>query len=93
MKILVPVKRAVDYRAKISVKADPSGVDLAKVKIAMKVFDAIVVEQALKFKPTGKPTVGGACIRGADCMPRYVSRRAGIPTERQGRNHWTHCRA
>ncbi len=50
MKILVPVKRVVDYNVKIRVKPDGSGVDLAKVKMSMNPFDDISVEEALRLK-------------------------------------------
>ena len=54
MKILVPVKRVVDYNVKIRVKADGSGVDLANVKMSMNPFDEIGVEEALRLKESGK---------------------------------------
>ncbi len=56
MKILVPVKRVVDYNVKVRVKADSSGVDLANVKMSMNPFDEIAVEEALKLKEAGKAT-------------------------------------
>jgi electron transfer flavoprotein beta subunit len=56
MKILVPVKRVVDYNVKIRVKADSTGVDLANVKMSMNPFDEIAVEEALKLKEAGKAT-------------------------------------
>ena len=46
MKVLVPVKRVIDYNVKVRVKADNSGVELANVKMAMNPFDEIAVEQA-----------------------------------------------
>ncbi|WP_068084157.1 electron transfer flavoprotein subunit beta/FixA family protein [Polycladidibacter stylochi] len=54
MKILVPVKRVVDYNVKVRVKADESGVELANVKMSMNPFDEISVEEALKIKEAGK---------------------------------------
>src|SRR5689334_5311417 len=54
MKILVPVKRVVDYNVKIRVKADGSGVELANVKMAMNPFDEIAVEEAIRLKEQGK---------------------------------------
>ncbi len=54
MKILVSVKRVVDYNVKIRVKADGSGVDLANVKMSMNPFDEIAVEEAIKLKEAGK---------------------------------------
>jgi electron transfer flavoprotein beta subunit len=54
MKILVPVKRVVDYNVKIRVKADGTGVELANVKMAMNPFDEISVEEALRLREAGK---------------------------------------
>jgi len=56
MKILVPIKRVVDYNVKIRVKADQSGVDLANVKMAMNPFDEIAVEEAMRIKEAGIAT-------------------------------------
>jgi electron transfer flavoprotein beta subunit len=53
MKVLVPVKRVVDYNVKIRVKADGSGVDLANVKMSMNPFDEIAVEEAIRLKEAG----------------------------------------
>lgn len=53
MKILVPVKRVVDYNVKIRIKADKSGVDLANVKMGMNPFDEIAVEEAVRLKEKG----------------------------------------
>jgi len=53
MKILVPVKRVIDYNVKVRVKPDQSGVELANVKMAMNPFDEIAVEQALRIKEAG----------------------------------------
>ncbi len=54
MKILVPVKRVVDYNVKVRVKADQSGVELANVKMAINPFDEIAVEEAVRLKEAGK---------------------------------------
>jgi electron transfer flavoprotein beta subunit len=54
MKVLVPVKRVVDYNVKVRVKADQSGVDLANVKMSMNPFDEIAVEEAVRLKEKGK---------------------------------------
>ena len=54
MKILVPVKRVVDFNVKIRVKTDGSGVELANVKMSMNPFDEIAVEEALRLKEAGK---------------------------------------
>jgi len=56
MKVLVPVKRVIDYNVKIRVKADGSGVELANVKMSMNPFDEIAVEEALRLKEGGKAT-------------------------------------
>ncbi len=56
MKILVPVKRVIDYNVKVRVKPDGSGVDLANVKMSMNPFDEIAVEEALRLKEAGKAT-------------------------------------
>jgi electron transfer flavoprotein beta subunit len=53
MKILVPVKRVLDYNVKVRVKADQSGVDLANVKMSMNPFDEIAVEEAVRLKEKG----------------------------------------
>jgi electron transfer flavoprotein beta subunit len=54
MKILVPVKRVVDFNVKIRVKSDQSGVELANVKMSMNPFDEIAVEEAVRLKEAGK---------------------------------------
>ncbi len=54
MKVLVPVKRVVDFNVKIRVKSDGSGVELANVKMSMNPFDEIAVEEAIRLKEAGK---------------------------------------
>ena len=54
MKIIVPVKRVIDYNVKPRVKADGTGVDLANVKMSMNPFDEIAVEEAIRLKEAGK---------------------------------------
>ena len=56
MKILVPVKRVVDYNVKVRVKADGTGVDLANVKMSMNPFDEIAVEEAVRLREAGVAT-------------------------------------
>jgi electron transfer flavoprotein beta subunit len=56
MKVLVPVKRVVDFNVKIRVKSDGSGVELTNVKMSMNPFDEIAVEEALRLKEAGKAT-------------------------------------
>src|SRR3954467_13421162 len=67
MKILVPVKRVVDFNVKVRVKADQSGVELANIKMSMNPFDEIAVEEALKQKEAGKATevIVVSCIMAA----------------------------
>jgi electron transfer flavoprotein beta subunit len=56
MKVLVPVKRVIDYNVKVRVKADGTGVDLANVKMSMNPFDEIAVEEAIRLKEKGVAT-------------------------------------
>jgi electron transfer flavoprotein beta subunit len=56
MKILVPVKRVVDYNVKVRVKSDQSGVDIANVKMSMNPFDEIAIEEAVRLKEKGVAT-------------------------------------
>ena len=56
MKVLVPVKRVIDYNVKVRVKSDGSGVELSNVKMSMNPFDEIAVEEALRLREAGKAT-------------------------------------
>ena len=56
MKVLVPVKRVVDYNVKVRVKSDGTGVDIANVKMSMNPFDEIAVEEATQLKEKGAVT-------------------------------------
>src|SRR3546814_3199635 len=56
MKVLVPIKRVVDYNVKIRVKSDQTGIDLANVKMSMNPFDEIAIEEAVRLKESGKIT-------------------------------------
>ncbi|MGF1658952.1 MAG: electron transfer flavoprotein subunit beta/FixA family protein [Rubrimonas sp.] len=56
MKVLVPVKRVIDYNVKVRVKADQSGVDLANIKMSMNPFDEVAVEEAIRLREAGKAT-------------------------------------
>ena len=56
MKVLVPVKRVVDYNVKVRVKSDGSGVDIANVKMSMNPFDEIAIEEAVRLKEKGSAT-------------------------------------
>ena len=66
MKILVPVKRVVDYNVKVRVKSDGSGVDTANVKMSMNPFDEIAVEEAVRLKEKGVATEVIAVSCGVD---------------------------
>ena len=69
MKVLVAVKRVVDYNVKIRVKADQTGVELANVKMAMNPFDEIAVEEAVRMKEAGKATeVVAVSLGSAACQ-------------------------
>ena len=56
MKVLVPVKRVVDYNVKVRVKSDGSGMDIANVKMSMNPFDEIAVEEAIRLRDAGHVT-------------------------------------
>ena len=56
MKILIPIKRVIDYNVKVRVKSDNSGVDLANVKMSMNPFDEIALEEAIRLREAGKAT-------------------------------------
>ena len=96
MKVLVPVKRVIDYNVKIRVKADGSGVELANVKMSMNPFDEIAVEEALRLKEAGKvteviavsigPAQAGETIRTALAMgaDRGIHIKSDAPVEPLG---------
>ena len=68
MKVLVPVKRVLDYNVKVRVKADGTGVDLSNVKMSMNPFDEIAVEEAVRLKEAGSAEeVVAVSIGGAAC--------------------------
>jgi electron transfer flavoprotein beta subunit len=76
LKILVPVKRVVDYNVKVRVKADASDVDLANVKMSMNPFDEIAVEEAVRLKEAGIATEvvvvsAGVPIARKPCVRRW----------------------
>ena len=73
MKVLVPVKRVVDYNVKIRVKADGTGVETANVKMSMNPFDEIAVEEAVRLKEAGKATE----VVVASSASRPARRRCG----------------
>jgi electron transfer flavoprotein beta subunit len=77
MKILVPVKRVVDYNVKVRVKADGSGVDIANVKMSMNPFDEIAVEEAVRLKEAGTATEIIAVSCGITAVPGDAAHRDG----------------
>ena len=77
MKVLVPVKRVIDYNVKVRVKADQSGVDLANVKMSMNPFDEIAVEEAVRLKEKGKASEVVAVSIGPQQAARNHPHRAG----------------
>ena len=76
MKILVPVKRVVDYNVKIRVKSDQSGVELANVKMSMNPFDEIAVEEAIRLQEAGTATEVVVLSIGTDDVAETM--RAGL---------------
>lgn len=69
MKILVPVKRVIDYNVKVRVKSDQSGVELANVKMSMNPFDEIAIEEATRLKESGKASeIVAVSIGPAQCQ-------------------------
>src|SRR5438445_12787856 len=77
MKVLVPVKRVVDFNVKVRVKSDGSGVELANVKMSMNPFDEIAVEEALRLKEAGKATEVVVASIGPAQAPRPFA--LGLP--------------
>ena len=82
MKILVPVKRVVDYNVKIRVKPDGSGVDLANVKMAMNPFDEIAVEEAVRLKEKGVATEVVAVTIGPEIAQEQLRQALAIGADR-----------
>ncbi len=82
MKVLVPVKRAVDYNVKIRVKADESGVELNNVKMSMNPFDEIAIEEATKLKEAGKVTEIIAVTIGPDKAQETLRTAMAIGADR-----------
>ena len=75
MKVLVAVKRVIDYNVKIRVKADKTGVETANVKMSMNPFDEIAVEEAVRLKEAGKATE----IVAVSIGPPQAARRPSAP--------------
>ena len=89
MKILVPVKRVVDYNVKVRVKADGSGVDLANVKMSMNPFDEIAVEEAVRLKEAGVVTEVVAVSCGVAFAAAFV--RASLARAELAERHFAHA--
>ena len=84
MKILVSVKRVVDFNVKVRVKGDGSGVETANVKMSMNPFDEIAVEEAVRLKESGRRDRDRGRVRAA-CRParrRCAPRSRSAPTAR-----------
>ena len=77
MKVLVAVKRVVDYNVKVRVKADGTGVDIANVKMSMNPFDEIAVEEAVRLKEKGMATEVIAVSCGVQPVPGNAAHRDG----------------
>ncbi len=82
MKVLVPVKRAVDYNVKIRVKADESGIELNNVKMSMNPFDEIAIEEATKLKEAGTVTEIIAVTIGPDKAQETLRTAMAIGADR-----------
>jgi len=82
MKILVPVKRVVDYNVKIRVKSDQSGVDIANVKMSLNPFDEIAIEEAARLKESGKATEIVAISIGPDKAQEQLRTAMAIGADR-----------
>jgi electron transfer flavoprotein beta subunit len=82
MKVLVSVKRVVDYNVKVRVKADGTGVETANVKMSMNPFDEIAVEEAMRLKEAGKATEIVAVSAGAQACQETLRTALAIGAER-----------
>jgi electron transfer flavoprotein beta subunit len=82
MKVLVPVKRVVDFNVKVSVKSDGSGVDTANLKMSMNPFDEIAVEEATRLKEAGKVTEIVAVSCGVDACQATLRTAMAIGADR-----------
>lgn len=82
LKILVPVKRVVDYNVKIRVKSDGSGVELANVKMAMNPFDEIAIEEALRLREQGIASEVVAVSMGGDKVEEVLRTALALGADR-----------
>ena len=93
MKVLVPVKRVVDFNVKVRVKSDGSGVDIANVKMSMNPFDEIAVEEAVRLKEKGVATevIAVSCGVRRSARRRCAPRWRSAPTARSSSKPPTSC--
>ena len=82
MKVLVPVKRVVDYNVKVRVNSDGTGVDIANVKMSMNPFDEIAVEEAVRLKEKGVVTEVIAVSCGVDKCQETLRTAMAIGADR-----------
>lgn len=82
MKILVPVKRVIDYNVKVRVKADQSGVDLANVKMALNPFCEIAIEEAVRLKEAGVATEVVAVSIGSNAAQEQLRTALALGADR-----------
>ncbi|MEL6360379.1 MAG: electron transfer flavoprotein subunit beta/FixA family protein [Pseudomonadota bacterium] len=82
MKVLVPVKRVVDYNVKVRVKSDQTGVDLANVKMSMNPFDEIAVEEAVRLKEAGTATEVVAVTIGVEKAQDQIRQALAMGADR-----------
>ena len=82
MKVLVPVKRVIDYNVKVRVKSDGSGVDLANVKMAVNPFDEIAIEEAVRLKEAGVATEVIAVSCGASVCQESLRTALALGADR-----------
>src|SRR5258706_7706877 len=82
MKILVPIKRVVDFNVKVRVKADQTGVELANVKMSMNPFDEIAVEEALKLREAGKAAEAIVVSAGVAACPETLRTALAMGADR-----------
>jgi len=82
MKVLVPVKRVVDYNVKVRVKSDQTGVDIANVKMSMNPFDEIAVEEAIRLKEAGIATEIVAVSCGAQACQETLRTALALGADR-----------
>ena len=87
MKVLVAVKRVVDYNVKVRVKSDNSGVDIANVKMSMNPFDEIAVEEAVRLKEKGMLDQIGGMAMLTDLNIRDETNRRASSLRQQGANY------